>query len=225
LKEHVQHHGEIDPELKGVCQDAAIVVDREWKTHVNVQAAAATALFSFNTLDAALGEPTDDKLASWIADWGTMYIAQFKQKLTQDEMDAMKKKLLFQANAFATLTGPFENALDVKAQCDKVRADAGAKPDLKFTWRKLCTKTNDNVELGWVAVALISLCASEAAAERSFSAQQDVHTKDRNRLSKEAIEAEMRIKWNTRKLKRMELPEDEEEELSDTETPGVVDDL
>jgi len=222
LKEHVQNHGAIDAELKELCQQAATVVDTEWKTHVNVHAAAATALFSFNTLDAALGEPTDDKLHAWIADWGTQYIAQFKQRLTNDEQEAMKKKLLYLANSFATLTGPFEDALDVKAQIDQMCADAGAKPDLKLTWRKMCTTQKNNIELSWVAIALISLCASEAAAERSFSAQQDVHSKDRNRLSKEAIEAEMRIKWNIRKLKRKDLPEDEEEELSDAETPGVV---
>lgn len=45
-------------------------------------------------------------------------------------------------------------------------------------------------ELYTMAMALLSLAASEAAVERSFSAQPDVHSKKRNALLDEHIENE-----------------------------------
>jgi hAT family C-terminal dimerisation region len=52
------------------------------------------------------------------------------------------------------------------------------------------------------AVAILSVAGSEAAVERSFSAQDAVHTKKRNRLLDNTVEQEMFIKFNTHALKR-----------------------
>jgi hypothetical protein len=52
--------------------------------------------------------------------------------------------------------------------------------------------------LSRVALVLLSVSASEAAVERSFSAQAIVHSKERNRLHSETIEAEMFLKFNHR---------------------------
>jgi hypothetical protein len=47
------------------------------------------------------------------------------------------------------------------------------------------------------AIALLSVAGSEAAVERSFSAQGLVHNKRRNRLLSERVEAEVFIKFNS----------------------------
>ena len=57
-------------------------------------------------------------------------------------------------------------------------------------------------ELCLVAKALLSITASEAAVERTFSAQGEVHTKKRNRLLDEAVQQEMFVKFNSRALDR-----------------------
>jgi hypothetical protein len=48
------------------------------------------------------------------------------------------------------------------------------------------------------AVALLSVAGSEAAVERTFSAQGLVHSDLRNRMGNDAVEAEMFIKFNQR---------------------------
>jgi hypothetical protein len=58
--------------------------------------------------------------------------------------------------------------------------------------------------LAHAAVALLSVAGSEAAVERSFSAQGDVHSDRRNRLADVTVEAEMFIKFNERTVRRME---------------------
>ena len=63
-------------------------------------------------------------------------------------------------------------------------------------------------ELSAVAAALLSITASEAAVERSFSAQGAVHTKKRNRLLDHSVQNEMFVKFNRSALdRRVTLPE------------------
>jgi hAT family C-terminal dimerisation region len=50
------------------------------------------------------------------------------------------------------------------------------------------------------AVAILSVAGSEAAVERTFSAQGAVHTKTRNRLLDATVEQEMFVKFNGRAL-------------------------
>lgn len=68
-------------------------------------------------------------------------------------------------------------------------------------------------ELCLVGKALLYISPTEAAAERSFSIQQDVHRPNRNCLSQELVEAEMRIKWNSRRVPAISA----DEEFSDDE--------
>jgi hypothetical protein len=55
-------------------------------------------------------------------------------------------------------------------------------------------------ELTACVLALLSITATEAAVERSFSAQGTVHSKKRNRLLNSSVEREMFIKFNLRLL-------------------------
>jgi hypothetical protein len=47
-----------------------------------------------------------------------------------------------------------------------------------------------------IVIALLSVCPSEASAERSFSIHYRVYSSERNRLDDTQIEAEMIIKMN-----------------------------
>jgi len=205
----------LEPDLQGASGDCVYILENEWKKHVNVDATAAAALFSFNQLEGTLKEPDHTKLSKWIAEWGSKYVCRFHRR--DADRNKVKADLEMLAGAFATRTDPFTDADLVKSQCDSTRAAAERKPDLAYVWRTLCTEQKGNNTLGLVAVAILSLSPSEAAAERSFSAQSDVHSKDRNRLSHQMVEAEMKVKWNSRKISRLVLFEEEEDEMSDKE--------
>jgi len=47
-----------------------------------------------------------------------------------------------------------------------------------------------------MTIAILSIYPTESCVERSFSAQTDILTLDRNRLTNDVIDAEMNIKWN-----------------------------
>ncbi|RWS21025.1 uncharacterized protein B4U80_11953 [Leptotrombidium deliense] len=61
-------------------------------------------------------------------------------------------------------------------------------------WKRLVTY-NSVKKLAMVACRLFSIPASSAGVERNFSIQGKVHSKDRNRLSKEKVERLMKVKW------------------------------
>ena len=81
------------------------------------------------------------------------------------------------------------------------------------------------VQLADVAIALLSLTASEAAVERSFSAQSLVHAKRRNAMHNDSVEAEMMVKFNssifcndTAKLRVIEMEVEASEDSEDAAT-------
>jgi hypothetical protein len=54
--------------------------------------------------------------------------------------------------------------------------------------------------LARVALVLLQISASEAAVERTFSAQDQIHSKKRNRLLDDNVEQELFIKFNHRAI-------------------------
>ncbi len=66
--------------------------------------------------------------------------------------------------------------------------------DWKLFWMK-CSQFAP--EISALAVGLLSIGVSEAAVERSFSAQQFIHSRTRNRLESDVLENEMRIRFNS----------------------------
>ena len=47
-----------------------------------------------------------------------------------------------------------------------------------------------------IAIAILSICPSDACVERSFSCQTEVHSLDSNRMHNDIIEAEISIKFS-----------------------------
>ena len=58
-------------------------------------------------------------------------------------------------------------------------------------------------EFSAVASAILKISPSEAAVERIFAAQNDVHSAERSLLSDDLIAAEMRIKCNSNPLRKL----------------------
>jgi len=172
-----------------------------WHANVNTAATNATALLSFIQLP----EDTDEhreavQLAKEeIASFGSQYLSFFEiSKLSVEELHG---RLLLQFGAFRTRTPPF-------AMLERDRRLSSSP--IQF-W-----SLNIETELAKVAIALLSIPSSEAAVERTFSAQDSIHRKKRNALKADTVQASMFIAFNHRKLTMPDepLPEFKEVELS-----------
>ena len=89
---------------------------------------------------------------------------------------------------------------------EHIRAQQGGK-GMKFNARavwNLYLADSHAPLISHAAVAILSVCASEAAVERTFSAQGLVHSDLRNRMSSDTVEAEMFIKFNARTVQKVE---------------------
>jgi hypothetical protein len=67
-------------------------------------------------------------------------------------------------------------------------------------WKAVTVWALYEMELATVAMVLLTVPASEAAVERTFSAQDSIHTKKRNRLHDNTVQASMFIAFNTRAM-------------------------
>src|SRR5205085_2780424 len=105
----------------------------------------------------------------------------------------IKDTLNLQILEFIGKNGEFEslnNTIErVKKSCEK----CNKKYNPILIWNAF---VSSYPELSNVAIAILSICPSEASVERSFSMQSDVHSLERNKLATNLIEAEMRMKFN-----------------------------
>jgi len=193
--------------------ECLIVLRKEWTNHVNRSAVAAVALLSFDSSASSLLIPQPENLAKWIANWGSTYLTTYKK--VEGNKHALKTQLQQLVLDFRARQSPFDS-LDGTIQFVKQTAvKAGKQFNPLVVWGNI---ENDSTKpLAIVAKALLRIVPTEATVERSFSAQDDVHRRDRNRLSQPLVQAEMMIKWNSRKLKNLSLPEEEDLELSDAD--------
>lgn len=86
-----------------------------------------------------------------------------------------------------------------QAQSARDKTHFFSRWDPKSVW---CLHWDHAPIISNAAVALLSVAGSEAAVERTFSAQGAVHTKKRNRLLDDIVEQEMFIKFNTAALQK-----------------------
>jgi hypothetical protein len=95
--------------------------------------------------------------------------------------------------------GPFEH---MEADINDLRT-AHAHKDQPFNPKAVWFLYLDSAPIiSNAAIAVLSVSASEASVERSFSAQGMVHNDLRNRLKDHSVETEMFIKFNEAALKR-----------------------
>lgn len=165
---------------------AAVQILKRWRKHVNEPATVACAILSFLTPPESL----DIQAAlDFIVNFGAQYLSFYDGK---DGVQAIKDTLLVQIADFNGREGVFAGLEDKKSSMER----SGV-----FNPRKVWLLYPSTV-LSRVALALLSIGASEAAVERTFSAQSAVHTKKRNRLHGATVEAELFLKFNSRLLRQ-----------------------
>jgi hypothetical protein len=201
-------------------------VTSNWKKNVKISAVIICAILSFDTSHKSMFADTDIQEATqWFRSFGVKFVKYYGLSQYDNEED-IKTVLYAQWSSFNLCKGVFNAIIDDKntirmgqlkqnAMISEDRTKQYSRWDARDVW---CMYLNTACELASSAIAVLSLTASEAAVERSFSMQDSIHSKRRNRLLNSSVEDEMFIKFNCRALNKkldttgtvMELQEDYE---------------
>ena len=203
----------------------------QWDTHVNVNTIITTAHLSFDASYDAFTDEQQQEASDWFIEWGAKYLHYYNLAAADAEgIEAISVLIMKQYGEFRRKTGSFARMATTHCRLYKDHQDQQEKKPAKErrrfnpreTWA-LCTAN----ELATLALALLSVTASEAAVERSFSRQGIVHSKLRNRLSDDSVQMQMFFSFNTRALEQpnrhhsASIAELEEEE-EDTTRAGAL---
>jgi hypothetical protein len=179
-----------------------IIIDL-WEKHININAVIACAQLSF---DSSVDDIFPDKIQDarhWFIDFAAQYALYWHiADSTDADFALVRRSALREWSAFLGRTQGtcFDHLdIDVEELRQEYADDALAFP--RAVWNLYLV---DAPIISHAAVAMLSVCASEAAVERTFSAQGLTHSDLRNRLGDDTVEAEMFIKFNQRTVERME---------------------
>jgi hypothetical protein len=219
LTRHVQEQAD-----SGIKNKALYALRKRWRSQVNEKATIAAALLSLNDDVSKLKAELIGAAREFIVSFGVSYMSFFK--LSDADDDALEGKLLVQVAQFSAREGPFASLSSHVEKTKKSLVDA---------WHPSIVWSFYAMELATVARALLAMPASEAAVERTFSAQGSIHTKKRNSLSNDSVESNMFVAFNHRPLNGMKpearalstvelSPEflEEEKEESDIESDALT---
>ena len=186
-------------------QDSAIYAAKDdilnvildmWERHVNFDAVAICALLSFNPDAETVFK---DKLVSarrWFLDFAAEYAVYWQTSEATHRTEAAQAALLEWSDFTGrTASSCFDRMEDDVRMLRAGHSTRGTQFDPRTAWRLYLQQAP---VIFHAAIALLSVAGSEAAVERTFSAQGLVHSSRRSRLADEAVEAEMFIKFNQR---------------------------
>jgi hypothetical protein len=196
--------------------DILLVIAKHWTNHVHTNAVICSALVSFDTsVDTAFPDKTV-AARKWFETFAAEYALHYN--LTQTpSIASLKAQALYEWTTFmGGMPGTWaENikeeiaslrrshmaanlAASLKRGVDGEQAASNyTRWDPKHVWLNY---TKHAPVIAFAAIAILSIAGSEAAVERTFSAQATVHTKKRNRLLDLSVEQEMFIKFNRQAL-------------------------
>jgi hypothetical protein len=184
------------------------IILNNWEEHVNKPAALMCAWFSFD--DAVRDYDTSDLTAAklWFIHYAADYAKQYNLTPGMDDL-RVKGKLSELWGQFTSraVNSPFAelNSLIASIKASQLQENSRqVDGKLVSTWYPITVWRNLESEAPLIAhpaIALLSVAGSEAAVERSFSAQDAVHTKKRNRLSDRSVQNEMFIRFNSDAVK------------------------
>ena len=175
--------------LKVEKKDVVEIIDNYWNKYIDKTLICVLKLFCFDqTTKISKNE------INFITDWGVLYLKNNDYDFNEN---VTKKNLISQINKFIIRQGDF---IKIEEYITEIKDDEDNSTNIsyisKLVWGRYII---EYCELSKVAIALLSICPSEACVERSFSILSDVHTLDRNRLSNDIIDAELSIKMNLKK--------------------------
>ena len=179
-------------------------IREQWDTHVNVNTIITSAHLSFDPIYDTFTDQQKEEADNWFIEWGTEYLHYYNLARAEAETkEAIGVLIMKQYGEFRTRTGVFSN-IDAKHSrlYNDHQQEMRKRPSKKRTTynpRVSWTQTSA-LELRILAMALLSVTASEAAVERSFSRQGIIHSKLRNRLSDDSVHMQMFFSFNARAL-------------------------
>jgi hypothetical protein len=209
--------------LKDVVRD---IIKARWKKFMPISAVVQLAILSFDDsglLQFDSGQIT--KARSFFADFAVDYLKHHHLSV-HDTAEAIRSAFTVQyadfqmrQGTFTTLNGDIirvrheqstatavGHVRGVNVHMANVSADDVSQATVSHSyWNPKSVwayHSGSAYELCTAAIALLSVAGSEAAVERSFSAQDIVHSKRRNRLKDDAIEQEVFIRFNSSVLER-----------------------
>jgi hypothetical protein len=172
---------------------AAVNLLQRWKKYVNIPATAACCLLSFAPLPTYL-QANEQGAQDFIIQFGSEYVAKYSLSQLHTTRESIADALTVQ---LAEFTGRCQRFGGLDARIAAIRRGA-------HVWNpRMVWMLYSSMELASVASALLSICASEAAVERSFSTQGAVHSKTRNRLGADGVDAEMMLRFNASALENI----------------------
>lgn len=162
----------------------------KWSDHINDELIESARLFNldkkFNFKQTTI---------NFIREWGSLYLSTYNIS-SHGNSGKMREIFFLQLDEFISRLNGISciNAKNIalKRLCDS----QNKQYSIKLVWNVYLP---DYYELANVAIGILSICPSEACVERTFSAQANIHSPERNRLTNEIIEAEMNIKINRKK--------------------------
>ena len=194
LTKHATEIGKTHPNISTIVHRC---IDAEWTSHHTHTAATAACGFlakkEKNDSMKLISTPAEKlKAQQFIVEWGEKYLDHYQPCPFGDQN--ISEVLDAQIVHFINGSGPFQTI-----PFDKRLITHG----VLGAWKSMLDFVP---ELANVAVALFSICASEACVERSFSLKDRIHNKTRNRSTQELVEAQMFIKSNAPLFKSKTLP-------------------
>jgi hypothetical protein len=176
--------------------DIVNVILDQWDKFVNQDAVAICTLLSF---DSAGAEEFKDKLSAakrWFRDYAVDYAMYWKVASSSDRRQLERAALQEWSDFEGCAPGScFDRRHEDVRKLREHHASLKQPFNARAVWNLYLT---DAPIISHAAVSILCAGASEAAVERTFSAQGLVHTDRRNRLADVAVEAEMFIKFNAR---------------------------
>ena len=188
--------------------DLVAIIRSQWSKHVNINVVVLCSLFAFDAAYTSFSVQDRVNADDWFCQWGTSFIVHYSLS-TYDSVIAIRRELELQRSQFLGREGFFSTLDDRRAILGP-----GSKA-ARSLWSGYLASAQ---EMAVCVCALLELTASEAAVERSFSRQGQLHSKSRNRLSDESVHVHMSISFNTRALEKSDAVQtlaDEGEELMD----------
>ena len=174
------------------------------RSHVNISAVIMCAVFSFDDEYKTHFTATALTAANtWFTKWATQFVAYYKLSET-DNTDSIEVLIFQQYADFIGRTGVFVPMNDYFRLARLSSASSSTEHQRWNPRRAWRLTTTTAPELTRCALALLSLTASEAAVERTFSKQGLLHTKLRNSLSAESVQAQMFVAFNYKALHRVD---------------------
>ena len=184
-----------------------IILDM-WEKHININAIICCAILSFDPSVSTTFTPSQIHTAEqWFFSFAAKYAQAWTLSTTID-YERLRREVKsqwgnFMARAAGSTFSTFSSDIeDLRERHAEEKRDF----DPRAVWHH---QLRHAPTLAYSAVALLSVAASEAAVERSFSAQGDVHSDRRNRLADVTVEAEMFIKFNEATVLAVEQWEEE----------------